>query len=107
MLPLSDKPCLYFFFRKSLSKAFYETKNNVSNNGAAEAINSTQYLSYLLVHMINGSNKDFVFLRVMPLQPRVMIINAGEYKKTRDQIRSSGYVIDTLEAAMMVRMEYG
>ncbi|WP_257895885.1 ADP-ribosylglycohydrolase family protein, partial [Enterobacter roggenkampii] len=32
---------------------------------------------------------------------RVMIINAGEYKqKTRDQIRSSGYVIDTLEAAM-------
>ena len=30
-----------------------------------------------------------------------MIINAGEYKqKTRDQIRSSGYVIDTLEAAM-------
>ncbi len=37
----------------------------------------------------------------MPLQPRVMIINAGEYKqKTRDQIRSSGYVIDTLEAAM-------
>lgn len=52
--------------------------------------------------MINGSNKDFVFSpHVMPLQPRVMIINAGEYKqKTRDQIRSSGYVIDTLEAAM-------
>ncbi|KPB38991.1 ADP-ribosylglycohydrolase family protein [Pseudomonas syringae pv. maculicola] len=36
-----------------------------------------------------------------PFQPRVMIINAGEYKeKTRDQIRSSGYVIDTLEAAL-------
>ncbi len=52
--------------------------------------------------MINGSNKDFVFSpHVMPLQPRVMIINAGEYKqKTRNQIRSSGYVIDTLEAAM-------
>ncbi|PYD12960.1 ADP-ribosylglycohydrolase [Pseudomonas syringae pv. syringae] len=29
------------------------------------------------------------------------MINAGEYKeKTRDQIRSSGYVIDTLEAAL-------
>lgn len=30
-----------------------------------------------------------------------MIINAGEYKqKSRDQIRSSGYVVDTLEAAL-------
>ena len=91
------------FFRKSLSKAFYEAKKqSIATHGAAEAINSTQYLSYLLVHMINGSNKAFVFSpHVMPLQPRVMIINAGEYKqKTRDQIRSSGYVIDTLEAAM-------
>lgn len=91
------------FFRKSLSKAFYEAKKqSIATHGAAEAINSTQYLSYLLVHMINGRNKAFVFSpHVMPLQPRVMIINAGEYKqKTRDQIRSSGYVIDTLEAAM-------
>lgn len=91
------------FFRKSLSKAFYEAKKqSIATHGATEAINSTQYLSYLLVHMINGSNKHFVFSpHVMPLQPRVMIINVGEYKqKTRDQIRSSGYVIDTLEAAM-------
>jgi len=30
-----------------------------------------------------------------------LLINAGEYKeKQRQQIRSSGYVIDTLEAAM-------
>lgn len=32
---------------------------------------------------------------------RVLLINAGEYKKKfRDQIRSSGYVIDTLEVAL-------
>ena len=38
---------------------------------------------------------------VLFLLHRNMTINAGEYKqKTRDQIRSSGYVIDTLEAAM-------
>jgi len=91
------------FFRKSLSKAFYEAKKqSIATHGAVEAINSTQYLGCLLVHIINGSNKDFVFSpHIMPLQPRVMIVNAGEYKqKTRDQIRSSGYVIDTLEAAM-------
>ena len=38
---------------------------------------------------------------VRALYPRPLMINAGEYKqKTRDQIRSSGYVIDTLEAAL-------
>lgn len=91
------------FFRNSIKKAFYEAKKqSIATHGAAEAINSAQYLSYLLVLMINGRNKEFTFApHIMPLQPRVMIVNAGEYKqKTRDQIRSSGYVIDTLEAAM-------
>ncbi|WP_421510526.1 ADP-ribosylarginine hydrolase Tri1 [Enterobacter sp. JS8-1] len=91
------------FFRNSMKKAFYEAKKqSIATHGAAEAINSAQYLSYLLVLMINGHNKEFTFApHIMPLQPRVMIVNAGEYKqKTRDQIRSSGYVIDTLEAAM-------
>ena len=33
--------------------------------------------------------------------PNTLAINAGEYRqKTRDQIRSSAYVIDTLDAAL-------
>lgn len=52
--------------------------------------------------LINGCNKESAFSpHLMPLVSRVLIINAGEYKdKKREQIRSSGYVIDTLEAAM-------
>ncbi|EMH4164438.1 ADP-ribosylglycohydrolase family protein [Pluralibacter gergoviae] len=91
------------FFRNNLPKAYYEAKKqSIATHGSAEAINGSQYLSYLLVWLINGYSKDHVFSpHIMPLQPRVMVINAGEYKhKSRDQIRSSGYVIDTLEAAM-------
>lgn len=91
------------FFRKSLKKAFYEAKKqSIATHGTIESINSAQYLSYILVLIINGRDKEKAFEpHFMPLQPRLIIINAGEYKhKTRDQIRAGGYVIDTLEAAM-------
>ncbi|KIY37546.1 hypothetical protein TZ03_27305 [Pseudomonas sp. 10-1B] len=51
---------------------------------------------------LNGADKEEALSpKVRPLKPRALIINAGEYKhKTREQIRSSGYVVDTLEAAL-------
>lgn len=91
------------FFHRNFAQAFYNAKKqSIATHGAGEAVSSAQFLSYLLVLLINGHPKDTAFApHVLPLQPRVMIINAGEYKeKSRDQIRSSGYVIDTLEAAM-------
>ena len=39
--------------------------------------------------------------RVMSLPPRLLVINAGEWKdKPRARIKSSGYVVHTLEAAL-------
>ncbi|MDY7073105.1 ADP-ribosylarginine hydrolase Tri1 [Pseudomonas hunanensis] len=51
---------------------------------------------------LNGADKvEALAPKVRPLQPRPTIINAGEYKhKSREHIRSSGYVVDTLEAAL-------
>ena len=56
----------------------------------------------LLHHALNGAGKgDCLAPKVLSLSPRNLLINAGEYKeKARGQIRSSGYVIDTLEAAL-------
>ncbi len=56
----------------------------------------------LLHHALNGTGKgDCLLPKVLSLSPRNLLINAGEYKgKGRGQIRSSGYVIDTLEAAL-------
>ncbi len=91
------------YFRNNFAMAFYHAKKqSKATHGAIEAISASHYLSYLLILLINGHPKEKVFSpHTMPLEPRVLIINAGEYKqKTRDQIRSSGYVIDTLEAAM-------
>src|SRR5690606_9480708 len=69
---------------------------------SVEAVNGCELLGAQLHLALNGADKEEA-LSPMPraLYPRPLIINAGEYKqKTRDQIRSSGYVIDTLEAAL-------
>ncbi|KPB66587.1 ADP-ribosylglycohydrolase family protein [Pseudomonas amygdali pv. myricae] len=69
---------------------------------AMEAISCCELLGAQLHLALNGADKEETLsAKMRPLFPRALIINAGEYKeKTRDQIRSSGYVIDTLEAAL-------
>jgi ADP-ribosylglycohydrolase len=55
-----------------------------------------------LIDALNGADKDAATRqRVMALAPGVLVISAGEWReKTREQIRSGGYVIDTFEAAL-------
>lgn len=89
--------------RKSFLQMWNNSKiQSLATHGAIESISSCQFLSAILHYLLNGYSKEEAFSpHVLLLTLRVLIINAGEYKqKTRDQIRSSGYVIDTLEAAM-------
>jgi len=69
---------------------------------APESINCCRFFNVILHYLLNGYNKSESFApHLMATSLRVLLINAGEYKeKQRDQIRSSGYVIDTLEAAL-------
>ncbi|ABY98655.1 TPA: ADP-ribosylarginine hydrolase Tri1 [Pseudomonas putida] len=91
------------FRRHSLSASWWEsvTQSSVTHN-ADEAVNCCQLLAAQLHLALNGADKEETLApAVRSLRPRPMIINAGEYKqKSRDQIRSSGYVVDTLEAAL-------
>lgn len=88
---------------RSLQDIYFATKaQSMATHAAAESLSACNFHGYLLHMLINGCSKDAVFSpHLMPLVSRGLIINAGEYKsKQREQIRSSGYVIDTLEAAM-------
>ncbi|MBV6692925.1 ADP-ribosylarginine hydrolase Tri1 [Serratia quinivorans] len=91
------------FRRKSLQRTFADSDSqSMATHCAPESMASCQFLGFILNYLINGSSREKAFSpHVMPLPVRVLLINAGEYKeKKRDEIRSSGYVIDTLEAAM-------
>ena len=89
--------------RKSFLSMWNDSKSqSLATHGATESISGCQFLGAILYYLLNGHSKEDAFSpHILSTVLRVFIINAGEYKqKTRDQIRSSGYVIDTLEAAM-------
>ncbi|MBA8867727.1 ADP-ribosylarginine hydrolase Tri1 [Pantoea agglomerans] len=91
------------FRRKSFIDGWRDASiQSMSTHCAPESIDCCQYINAILHYLLNGFGKNEAFSpHKIPFLVRVLIINAGEYKeKHRDQIRSSGYVIDTLEAAL-------
>ncbi|MDU8359620.1 ADP-ribosylarginine hydrolase Tri1 [Pseudomonas syringae group sp. J309-1] len=91
------------FHRHTLSATWRDSAaQSYCTHRALEAVACCHLLGAQLHLALNGADKEETLSpMIRPLRPRALIINAGEYKeKTRDQIRSSGYVIDTLEAAL-------
>ena len=73
-----------------------------STHAAPECLDACSLFVAQLIDAINGAEKNIVLRqRVVSLTPRLLSIAAGEFKeKKRDAIRSSGYVVHTLEAAL-------
>lgn len=91
------------FWRHSLSATWQQSAaQSRPTHRAMEAVSCCQLFGAQLNLALNGSDKEEALApKVRSLFPRPLLINAGEYKqKTREQIRSSGYVVDTLEAAL-------
>ncbi|MEG3127632.1 ADP-ribosylarginine hydrolase Tri1 [Pantoea cypripedii] len=91
------------FQRHSLIHALYDAEQQGrATHGAVESGDCSRLLGLILYWLLNGADKQQALsAHVCPFNARTALINAGEYKhKDRNQIRSSGYVIDTLEAAL-------
>ena len=73
-----------------------------TTHGAPQAVQSCQYFADLLRRAILGETKDAVLTAVdWNGHPAVRAVAAGGWRgKDRGAIRSTGYVIDTLEAAL-------
>ena len=77
-----------------------------TTHGAAEAVDACRYFVELIVGALQGSSKEELLAGVRPvsdptLAPAVAAIASGSYKaKTANDIRASGYVVHTLEAAL-------
>ncbi|WP_192072624.1 ADP-ribosylarginine hydrolase Tri1 [Pantoea agglomerans] len=91
------------FRRKSFVDALRDAKQQSNaTHRAAESVSCCRFLILIFHYLLNGYSKsESLAPHLMGSSLRVLLINAGEYKeKYRDQIRSSAYVIDTLEAAL-------
>ncbi len=71
-------------------------------HAAPDALSCCQLFAMQMHHALRGASREAALApKVATLPPRAQIINAGEYRaKPRAAIRSSGYVVDTLEAAL-------
>jgi ADP-ribosyl-[dinitrogen reductase] hydrolase len=77
-------------------------KQSYTTHAAKECIEACRLFMAQLLDALDGADKDAATRpRVMNLAPKVLFINAGEWRsKSRAQISSSSYVVNTLEAAL-------
>jgi ADP-ribosyl-[dinitrogen reductase] hydrolase len=81
---------------------FLALKQSRATHAHPECLDACKLLIAQLLDALDGADKDAATRqRVMALSPKLLFISAGEWRtKTREQISSSGYVVNTLEAAL-------
>lgn len=90
--------------------AHYAALSSRTTHAAPEAVDACRYYAVLIALVLNGAGKDQVLatnpdcLGVFennPLSPAIAEIAAGSHRERKPpQIRGSGYVVHTLEAAL-------
>lgn len=79
-------------------------ESSLTTHGAEESVDGCRYLGALISAAANGTDKDDLLSRdLVPsgLSPKVSNVAAGSFKrKGGDEIRGSGYVVESLEAAL-------
>ncbi|MCV2869867.1 ADP-ribosylglycohydrolase family protein [Defluviimonas sp. WL0002] len=81
---------------------FLSSKQSRATHATHECLDACELFTAQLVDALNGADKAKALRpRVMQLAPNSLAINGGEFKeKSREDVRSSAYVIDTLDAAL-------
>jgi ADP-ribosyl-[dinitrogen reductase] hydrolase len=77
-------------------------KQSRTTHAHPECLDACKLFVHQLMDALTGAGKDAATRqRVMSLSPKLLFISAGEWReKTREQIGSDGYVVNTLEAAL-------
>ena len=101
------------FYAQDIKKAIFFAKESALTTHASILVSdSCRYFAYILVLLLYGVQKSELFgikgikqmekfFQAQPLHPKVQAVADGSFiHKQRDQIKSSGYVIDTLEASL-------
>ncbi|HFC12148.1 MAG TPA: ADP-ribosylglycohydrolase family protein [Anaerolineae bacterium] len=91
------------FYANDVEQAvWFSAESSRTTHASAECVDACRLLGAILHTALNGGSKTAILTTTTALTaPKIAAIAAGEYKqKTRDQIRGSGYVVESLEAAL-------
>lgn len=89
----------------------FAAESSKTTHGATEAVDACRYFAALLIGALKGQSKETLLANhyapdgidwaTAPLAPMIAAIAKGSFKtKLESEIRASGYVVHTLEAAL-------
>ncbi len=88
----------------------YAALSSKTTHGAAECVDACSYFGGLIVGALDGRSKEELLApsytpveglwEVVPLAPKIAAVAEGSFKHAETQIRGTGYVVKSLEAAL-------
>lgn len=103
-------PMALFYFSDPEKCAMWCGDSSKTTHGATEAVDACRYMGILIHGAINGASKAELTTKLYcptngfwddkGLADSIVSLAENAHTKTRDQIKSTGYVVDTLEAAI-------
>jgi ADP-ribosylglycohydrolase len=104
-------PLPLFFARDPREAVVRAADSSRTTHGAVEAVDACRYVAALIVGALRGASKDDLlsdhfgpapgFWDEQPLAPRIAEIAAGSFRRREPpEIRGTGYVVRSLEAAL-------
>jgi ADP-ribosyl-[dinitrogen reductase] hydrolase len=100
-------PVVLYFARQPEQAIHFAAESSRTTHGAIEAVDACRYFAALILDALNGVGKEELLSdqpdrwAAAPLAPQIATIASGSFKKKQPpQIRGTGYVVDSLEAAL-------
>ncbi len=97
-------PIPMFFFPDVDAAERFAAESSRATRGAAECLDACRLLARIICRALAGKPKDDVVLgdsKTFTGSEKIVAIARGAYReKSREEIRGSGYVVESLEAAM-------
>ena len=100
-------PIPMFYYPNAEQAVFNASDSSRTTHGADECLDACSLYAYMLFKALDGTPKEAILfgaenIKLMEgMSPKIQAIAAGEYRdKTEDEIRGSGYVVGSLEAAL-------
>lgn len=102
LMRLAPVPMFYYPDRDRV--LHFSGESSRTTHGAAECVDASRLFGEMLFRALAGSSKtDILFDRDLEIvfAPSIQAIAAGAYRDTTiDEVRGTGYVVDSLEAAL-------
>jgi ADP-ribosylglycohydrolase len=100
-------PVVLYYAQQPEQALHFAAESSRTTHGALEAVDACRYFAALILAALHGAGKEELLSdqterwNQAPLVPTIAALAAGSFKRKQPpQIRGTGYVVDSLEAAL-------